>query len=859
MSGKYDFKLITETESKEDLYKSQTHERMAGTILDVIERSDNGLCIGLEGNYGIGKSTVIRLLRDKYLPENHTICYFDAWTHENDPLRQVFLECFINESQVKDKDLDDLKKKITSTESTVTKTINKSVSWFGIFLTVATFLVPLGLALSRKIDLYYVFYNFSFAGNLYETFILFLLLGPFIVILYKFLNLVLTNKSVTDSDNWSYLNKNHKETITEITFDDNNTTSIEFEKKFWNIVKIIKKSNNNAKIVLILDNLDRTTNLDGIRLFTNLQSLIKNKRSVDQENANNFNKIFVVVPYDNLVFDSKIIGTDYIDKTMDLRFNLSKPSTSDWQAIAETLIRKTFSNWPQEESDVNDVLRIYTRAITSPSHSFTPRQLNLFINHVGILRIHFSEYISTEMISYYVVFKYLRHKSHDEFIDDLLKETMPIRRDIPFLNSTNPRGELAAIIYDTDIKTAYILLLERELSIGLADGPEKLLELKNNHSINFNMVFYDRIKNTDKPQLVENASNIITAFKDNPDIDLKPFKNLLSEIFNNRYGNLYSNFTKEFETNLSDSINFSGVDSIDTFWQSFVEQEILFRLSNDETSDDPYEKIWFLYRVFKKLRANIISIKVRFDSKNINMQSLCYQAYEKKINLEELFEFDLNQLEEQLKSKVKLKSYKDTLEPKAFYVMRLINKCTENTIYRTDKIYSNYEGQFFNKENLIDLMMLLSNELGAQKEPLLPIDFVNAIFSDLPSDTKYLQVQEFAIVSFIAMPDLYLNSKDNAKKKWIIDFWKNIWDGVDIDLVIHFINSHSLIESFVNLFKYKKLPLQYSVLENLIDNQKVRVEDFTDEQNQWIIRGLKNPSKFRDKFSAALALKNFSR
>ena len=94
---KIDYCVLTDDAEIKDGSKNQTHENIAENLYNLI--SDNntpGLTIGLEGKWGSGKSTVIKILSEKLKANQDTfIFYIDTWAHEGDPLRRIFLESFV--------------------------------------------------------------------------------------------------------------------------------------------------------------------------------------------------------------------------------------------------------------------------------------------------------------------------------------------------------------------------------------------------------------------------------------------------------------------------------------------------------------------------------------------------------------------------------------------------------------------------------------------------------------------------------------------------------------------------------------------------------------------------------------------
>src|SRR5688572_30777449 len=97
--------LIDDTPAVQDSFAPQDgpgpHQRVASAIADLVESSEQGgKVIGLEGGWGVGKSTVVNLLRSRFDGSpNLTVIAFDAWAHEGDPLRRTYLETLIRQLQ----------------------------------------------------------------------------------------------------------------------------------------------------------------------------------------------------------------------------------------------------------------------------------------------------------------------------------------------------------------------------------------------------------------------------------------------------------------------------------------------------------------------------------------------------------------------------------------------------------------------------------------------------------------------------------------------------------------------------------------------------------------------------------------
>ena len=86
-------RLLPDTPADTDSFGS--HERVARSIAEVVQTESGGKAIGLEGGWGSGKSTIVKLISWKLSQKkesSHKIAVFDMWSHQGDPLRRTFLE-----------------------------------------------------------------------------------------------------------------------------------------------------------------------------------------------------------------------------------------------------------------------------------------------------------------------------------------------------------------------------------------------------------------------------------------------------------------------------------------------------------------------------------------------------------------------------------------------------------------------------------------------------------------------------------------------------------------------------------------------------------------------------------------------
>lgn len=74
---KIDYRILTDDAEIKDCSKNQTHENIAENLYNLISDSNtSGLTIGLEGKWGSGKSTVIKILTEKLKPNAYTFIFY---------------------------------------------------------------------------------------------------------------------------------------------------------------------------------------------------------------------------------------------------------------------------------------------------------------------------------------------------------------------------------------------------------------------------------------------------------------------------------------------------------------------------------------------------------------------------------------------------------------------------------------------------------------------------------------------------------------------------------------------------------------------------------------------------------------
>lgn len=295
--------LLSDEPEEKDFFEG-AHNRTAKAILSLVSEETGGHTIGIEGNYGSGKTTLINIIHSEMKQnDNYALVSFDAWAHEGDPLRRTFLESiirhlkrlgWINESKWAER----LEEIAQRREVKNTKTI-PHLTTVGKALGFSLFLVPLGLAIvnaALREDLTL----FEFSRPLSQKFVLGTLLatGPLIVLVMAWIFARLKrqeNKPQSEVGRlWAIIfNKAITEERSETT-KTINPTSIEFEDTFKELMTEALDVKT-RRMLLILDNLDRVEAKDALTIWSTLQTFVGHSHYGHPEW---FDRLWIVVLYD---------------------------------------------------------------------------------------------------------------------------------------------------------------------------------------------------------------------------------------------------------------------------------------------------------------------------------------------------------------------------------------------------------------------------------------------------------------------------------------------------------------------------------------------------------------------------------
>ena len=502
--------LVADTPADTDAFGG--HERVAGAIAEVVQSETGGRSIGLEGEWGSGKSTVVRLT-EKELGQatgyDHGVAVFDLWAHQGDPLRRTFLESLIARVQeigwvdreYWNRRRDELtRRRRENTTRTVPRLTGAGVS-FALTLLV----IPIGAALisagatlwgsdnSPSRELVLLLLGLGILAAFAPLFSLAVMTGirhwrkprtgegENNGILTEFPALV-TGQSSTES-----------RTIVTQTPD---PTSVEFEYLFRELLgKALEPTD--RRLLIVLDNLDRVQPSDALSIWSTLQTFLGNS---DYLQADWLGRLWILIPYDNAAIlrlwdgsnndagkpDNAALAESFLDKTFQLRFRVPSLLLSNWRGFLQDALKQALP--AHSEAEFHDVYRAFATKGGLETSAPTPRDLKIFVNQIGALHRQWEDEYPLSYLACYVLFQ----KDAGNMRDVLLSRGEPefLRRNI----GRQWREVISALHFGVTANEANQLLLRGPIQVALANGDgETLSRLASIHPEGFWAVLEDSV------------------------------------------------------------------------------------------------------------------------------------------------------------------------------------------------------------------------------------------------------------------------------------------------------------------------------------------------------------------------------
>lgn len=539
------FKVLSDNCAGEDLLDDKTHQRIADKLYEIISANPKeGLTIGLEGEWGSGKSTVVKLLQKK-LKENEAdktfVFYIDAWEHEGDHLRRVFLETLIEKvkrwsewsCEVTER-LNDISDRVTSKKVSKKIEHTSQITGFGKCVAFAAMFVPLGAALltvfaERVTPKWTGNICWEFWGSLAFT------IAP----VWVYFSQMICNLFRDKKQKYALFKTEANVDTTYETSREEERSSVEFERYFGEILQIV--STEIDSMIMVIDNLDRVNSEDALRIWSTLQAFVQNKNPIVTEGKQLCK--WIIVPYAQEGL-SKIWAEDdakekepnvtldvnrrvsFMDKSFQLRLHVPKMVISGWKGFAKRCIGEAAPSLDRE--DIVKMLNVLSWTRDNLTDAPSPRQIKIYVNQVGTACSLHGDRVPLEAICFYVVKKYLNGLSDRQLEEELRNNKISAASLPQYANSHGLPSEVAAILYGVEEDKAMQILLEPIITDSLRNSNNtELCRMEQNHG----EVFYDVLdyvlKRSEGDFIPKFASSIQKAF---PESNTKAYNSALNAL-----------------------------------------------------------------------------------------------------------------------------------------------------------------------------------------------------------------------------------------------------------------------------------------------------------------------------------------
>lgn len=396
-------KLQQEMPADSDLFKGGSHQNVADRMAEVIIEQDINI-LGLEGELGSGKSTIIHFLKKK-LSSQYTFIDFDAEIYHYGNTKKALIEVIhegVSNSQGANKtELETLKNKALGNIVEYDKKVSSRLSWWTVsFILLCLLSVQMVRYLLLDINnLIKGLGSVSVYVMILE--IIFALSPGFILLWLKIrtsINIKKSGKIDEITTVGDLFKQNSTDKISETWLISREIGTIELTNALAGFTQSTSVSAN-AKFILIIDNLDRIS-ADKVKELWSDMELI----------AGTTHKQFrIIVPYSaRHVAKSLLVeghsGREFIAKRIPVTFTVPPLVTAGWQDAFRIMWKETVNE--QADFSCAETMQILERWRPAEYLRMTPRLLKKLVNDVHILQMTVPSSAPEEyvLLALYVIF-----------------------------------------------------------------------------------------------------------------------------------------------------------------------------------------------------------------------------------------------------------------------------------------------------------------------------------------------------------------------------------------------------------------------------------------------------------------------
>jgi hypothetical protein len=384
--------LLSDDPAKEDRFGS--HRRVAEALVELVQSESGGRSIALLGSWGSGKSSVVSIA--SIIASGRVEFFvFDAWAHQGDPLRRVFIEKAIQYFQKKGwiknpSKWANEKEKLAGRLEERRSTTRRKPTPAGIVVVLAS----LGLVAA--------FQQFSME-KLFGS-------GPaYRADVYALIAMVTSGLLIawtvgaSRGDMWGALLDKEGGTTISKTSRNVDPTSVEFQDLFGALLDECL-SDRTEPFVIAIDNLDRVPQSDALSVWATLRAF-----SELQSFANHGwrERAWILVPFAPEILKTWALAQSsteagsaersFLAKNFQVIFRVPQPVLSDWQDYVLQYLKIALPR--HNDTDLQEVVRIMQLPKFNPNlnNLATPREIKLFVNQLGAVHRQWGDQVPLQM------------------------------------------------------------------------------------------------------------------------------------------------------------------------------------------------------------------------------------------------------------------------------------------------------------------------------------------------------------------------------------------------------------------------------------------------------------------------------
>lgn len=436
MSANY----ISNIPEGKDFFEGKSQNLVAKAIYDTIKSCSNlPHIIGLEGDWGSGKSNVIKQLRmlDNFDKDYYLFTY-DAWGHQEDLQRRSILEVLTTElikneflvgngkvslrnGEVKEDKWSSLLSYLLSNKTVTTIKPTVRITSFTLWM---VFVMVVYSATS------YICIKGVLGEDCYYPLVFAIpyILGAVIIAFYAL-------KDCSFNFLKQYVSKTNAEQVTE-EYVSSEEPSIQEFRNWMQAISNYIGSNHKQKLVLVFDNMDRLASEKVKQLWSSIYAFFA---------AETFENIWVVIPYDEKHLISTFSegdqnnGDNFIKKTFSMVYRVSPPIISDYELLFNSYFEEAFG----KDKDENRISQIFRVLNPNPN----PRDVIYFLNQmVSLVRI-WDDSIPLADIALYVCRKVNHHRKNKTLDEYLLSNDVFEDVEALFVHHEKTKVNIAKLAY----------------------------------------------------------------------------------------------------------------------------------------------------------------------------------------------------------------------------------------------------------------------------------------------------------------------------------------------------------------------------------------------------------------------------